>query len=302
MPEGSGLFAARTPRLPRIHANRVELAQLHAASISHEAGGTEPEAMGAPRAAPDGYGSHSTFRRPYSMSSGSRAMPCPRSSLTNFKLVPATALLRSRLRIGAFPRSSTFLSRTPPCPATGKKTAGKDRRRYGKVTSAGLANPGRGRRWGAGRGIERRDGAKRFGGAIQETFDGGGELGAVRLFGLAGGGFGSQAGGQLGQLVRRDGADLGVGGRRGERHHAIHEDAFLGAADFGLVSGGDRRIESGLGQTVDDFFQAGQRGVHGMLGDHARGTVWLQYEADGHIGGDGGGAERVEPGARGARE
>jgi REP element-mobilizing transposase RayT len=28
-------------------------------------------------------------------------------------LVPATALLRSRLRIGAFPRSSTFLSRTP---------------------------------------------------------------------------------------------------------------------------------------------------------------------------------------------
>src|ERR1017187_8087167 len=45
------------------------------------------------------------------MSSGSRAMPCPRSSLTNFKLVPATALLRSRLRIGAFPRSSTFLGR-----------------------------------------------------------------------------------------------------------------------------------------------------------------------------------------------
>src|ERR1035441_2141863 len=34
------------------------------------------------------------------MSSGSRAMPCPCSSLGNLRLVAATALLRSRLRIG----------------------------------------------------------------------------------------------------------------------------------------------------------------------------------------------------------
>src|ERR1017187_7611198 len=65
-------------------------------------------------AAPDGYGNHSTFRRPYSMSLASRAMPCPCSSPTNFKLVAATALLRSRLRIGAFPRSSTSVSHTQP--------------------------------------------------------------------------------------------------------------------------------------------------------------------------------------------
>src|ERR1039458_6150851 len=94
MPEGSGLFAARTPRLPRIHANRVELAQLHAASISHEAGGTEPEAMGAPRQHPMAMEATARFGGHTVMSLGSRAMPCPRSSLTNFKLVPATPLFR----------------------------------------------------------------------------------------------------------------------------------------------------------------------------------------------------------------
>jgi hypothetical protein len=32
-PEGSGLYAARTPRLPRIHANQVDWPQLQTISI-----------------------------------------------------------------------------------------------------------------------------------------------------------------------------------------------------------------------------------------------------------------------------
>ena len=50
------------------------------------------------------------------------------------------------------------------------------------------------------------------------------------------------------------------------------------------------------------FFQSGQRGIDGVLRHHAGGAVELQNEADGHVGGDGGRAERVEAVAGGARE
>ena len=117
-----------------------------------------------------------------------------------------------------------------------------------------------------------------------------------------GDGFGPQARRQLRQLERRDGAHLAVGRAGGQPHHAIHQHALLGAADLGFVGRGRRRVEGGLGQAVDDFLQARQRRVHGVLRHHARGAVELQHEADGHVRRHGGRAERIESIAGGARE
>ena len=92
---------------------------------------------------------------------------------------------------------------------------------------------------------------------------------------------------QLPQLQCRDRAHLRIRRAGGQPHHAIHQHALLAAPHFGLIGRRHRRVEDGLGQPVDDFFQAGQRRVHRVLRHHARRAVELQREADGHIRRDG---------------
>src|ERR1035437_6282342 len=167
----------------------------------------------------------------------------------------------------------------------------------GQPVQRGLAADG-GARGGAGRGQE----AHGIGGTVEEALDIGGKLSVLRLLRFALRRGATQARGEFVEFEGGDGAHLSIGRAGGQPDDTIHENALGGAADLGFVGGRGRGVESGLEQTVDDFLQAGQGGIDGVLRDHAGGAVELQGEADGDIGRNGGGTKRIEGVAGGAGE
>ena len=106
---------------------------------------------------------------------------------------------------------------------------------------------------------------------------------------------GPQPGGEPPEAQRRDGAHVVVRGRLGEPHHAIHEHALLRATHRGLIGRGGLRVERRGDQPIDHFLETRQRGIDGMLRDHARGPGRLQHEPDRHIRGDRARGQRIEP-------
>lgn len=133
----------------------------------------------------------------------------------------------------------------------------------------GIAADGRSRRR-----VGRDERLDRVARALQEPFDVRGEEQVRSAFGVAGG-VGLSSRDHALQLVRRLSAHLWIGRSAGQPHHAIHEHALFGAADFLLVGCARRGFEDGLGEPVDDFPQPRQRGIFGVLGHHAGGAIQL---------------------------